>query len=156
MKRLYLILVGSILIQGTATANATFLNSSPDPGSSIQNHQGDDTGAGGRGLQVTLGDRGLILHTSAASDVKGVSSRWYSALSEDSSGMTAAGAKGLASSVNLSEASGENSAANFKGNRRPRGPRNVNPVPEPGTLALLGSGLLGLAIYGKRKLNREN
>lgn len=27
----------------------------------------------------------------------------------------------------------------------------VAPVPEPGTMALLGSGLFGLAIYGKRK-----
>lgn len=29
------------------------------------------------------------------------------------------------------------------------------PVPEPGTMALLGAGLLGLAIFGKRRLNKE-
>ncbi len=32
---------------------------------------------------------------------------------------------------------------------------NVAPVPEPGTVLLLGLGLFGLAIYGKRRMNRE-
>jgi len=31
----------------------------------------------------------------------------------------------------------------------------VAPVPEPGTMVLLGAGLLGLAIFGKRRMNRE-
>jgi len=30
-----------------------------------------------------------------------------------------------------------------------------NVVPEPGTMALLGFGMLGLAIFGKRRMNRE-
>ena len=30
-----------------------------------------------------------------------------------------------------------------------------NPVPEPGTMMLLGMGMLGLAIYGKRRMNKE-
>lgn len=30
------------------------------------------------------------------------------------------------------------------------------PVPEPGTVALLGAGLFVLAVYGKRRLNRDN
>lgn len=30
------------------------------------------------------------------------------------------------------------------------------PVPEPGTMALLGFGMLSLAIYGKRRLNKES
>ncbi len=29
------------------------------------------------------------------------------------------------------------------------------PVPEPGTIALLGLGMAGLAIYGKRRMNKE-
>lgn len=29
------------------------------------------------------------------------------------------------------------------------------PVPEPGTIMLLGVGILGLAVYGKRKMNKE-
>ena len=29
------------------------------------------------------------------------------------------------------------------------------PVPEPGTMMLLGFGMLGLAVYGKRRMNRE-
>jgi len=31
----------------------------------------------------------------------------------------------------------------------------VSAVPEPGTMALLGAGLLGLAIFGKRRMNRN-
>lgn len=31
----------------------------------------------------------------------------------------------------------------------------VAPVPEPGTMVLLGFGMLGLAIYGKRRMNKE-
>jgi hypothetical protein len=29
------------------------------------------------------------------------------------------------------------------------------PVPEPGTMMLLGIGMFGLAVYGKRRLNKE-
>jgi hypothetical protein len=32
---------------------------------------------------------------------------------------------------------------------------SVDPVPEPGTMMLLGVGMLGLAIYGKRRMNKE-
>jgi hypothetical protein len=32
---------------------------------------------------------------------------------------------------------------------------DVAPVPEPGTMVLLGAGMLGLAIFGKRRMNRE-
>lgn len=32
---------------------------------------------------------------------------------------------------------------------------DVAPVPEPGTMVLLGAGLLGLAVYGKRRMNKE-
>lgn len=32
---------------------------------------------------------------------------------------------------------------------------NANPVPEPGTMMLLGIGMLGLAVYSKRKMNKE-
>ena len=29
------------------------------------------------------------------------------------------------------------------------------PTPEPGTMMLLGFGMLGLAVYGKRRMNKE-
>jgi hypothetical protein len=29
------------------------------------------------------------------------------------------------------------------------------PVPEPGTITLLGIGMLGLAVFGKRRMNRD-
>jgi len=32
---------------------------------------------------------------------------------------------------------------------------NANPVPEPGTMALLGFGMLSLAVYGKRRINNS-
>jgi hypothetical protein len=35
------------------------------------------------------------------------------------------------------------------------GVTDVAPVPEPGTMVLLGAGMLGLAIFGKRRMNRE-
>ncbi|MDD2900211.1 MAG: PEP-CTERM sorting domain-containing protein [Desulfuromonadaceae bacterium] len=31
----------------------------------------------------------------------------------------------------------------------------VAPVPEPGTMMLLGMGMLGMAVYGKRRMNKE-
>lgn len=31
----------------------------------------------------------------------------------------------------------------------------TTPVPEPGTMVLLGAGMLGLAIFGKRRMNRD-
>ncbi|MEI6825820.1 MAG: DUF4114 domain-containing protein [Desulfuromonadales bacterium] len=32
---------------------------------------------------------------------------------------------------------------------------SVAPVPEPGTMMLLGLGMLGMAVYGKRRMNKE-
>jgi PEP-CTERM motif len=32
---------------------------------------------------------------------------------------------------------------------------DIAPVPEPGTMVLLGAGLLGLAVFGKRRMNKE-
>jgi hypothetical protein len=31
----------------------------------------------------------------------------------------------------------------------------TTPVPEPGTMVLFGIGMLGLAVYGKRRMNKE-
>jgi hypothetical protein len=31
----------------------------------------------------------------------------------------------------------------------------LTPVPEPGTMMLLGMGMLGMAVYGKRRMNKE-
>ncbi len=31
----------------------------------------------------------------------------------------------------------------------------INPVPEPGTIVLLGLGIAGIAVYGKRRMNKE-
>lgn len=36
-----------------------------------------------------------------------------------------------------------------------RGDNGTTAVPEPGTMVLLGLGMLGLAIYGKRRMNKE-
>ena len=33
--------------------------------------------------------------------------------------------------------------------------KDIAPVPEPGTMMLLGIGMLGMAIYGKRRMNKE-
>jgi len=33
--------------------------------------------------------------------------------------------------------------------------QTVAPVPEPGTMMLLGLGMFGMAVYGKRRTNRE-
>jgi len=33
---------------------------------------------------------------------------------------------------------------------------DVAPVPEPGTMVLLGFGLVGIAIYGKRRMNKDD
>lgn len=41
------------------------------------------------------------------------------------------------------------------GNDNLIGKSEAAPVPEPGTMALLGFGMLGLAIYGKRRMNKE-
>ncbi|MBV5338836.1 MAG: DUF4114 domain-containing protein [Deltaproteobacteria bacterium] len=35
------------------------------------------------------------------------------------------------------------------------GVTDVSPVPEPGTMLLFGIGMLGLAVYGKRRMNKE-
>jgi hypothetical protein len=35
------------------------------------------------------------------------------------------------------------------------GATDVTPVPEPGTVMLLGMGLLGMAVYGKRRMNKN-
>jgi hypothetical protein len=32
---------------------------------------------------------------------------------------------------------------------------SITPVPEPGSMVLLGIGMLGLAVYGKRRMNKE-
>lgn len=53
-------------------------------------------------------------------------------------------------------------SSNLAGNINPLEPSDpdafhiaVAPVPEPGTMVLLGAGLLGLAIFGKRRMNKE-
>jgi len=37
----------------------------------------------------------------------------------------------------------------------PQTPPGPAPVPEPGTMMLLGIGMLGLAVYGKRRMNKQ-
>jgi hypothetical protein len=32
---------------------------------------------------------------------------------------------------------------------------DLTPVPEPGTMMLLGIGMLGMAVYGKRRMNKQ-
>lgn len=58
--------------------------------------------------------------------------------------------------VNLKESFGTGYVINGIGKFSHNGELgDTTPVPEPGTMVLLGAGMLGLAIFGKRRMNRD-
>jgi len=57
--------------------------------------------------------------------------------------------------LNLSESFGEGYLVKNVGKFSHVVETNNNPVPEPGTFILLGAGLFGLAIFGKRRMNKD-